>query len=1143
MKLLTDDRMLVSASDLNNHLACRHLTTLDLARARGELDATPSRSETAELLSGKGDEHEDAYLGRLREEGREVVEVPFPADSSLEALRRSADETVDAMRPGAEIIYQGAFFNGDERGHADFLFRVERPSDLGGWSYEVADTKLAKNPKPYHLIQLCFYSEMLAAVQGSWPEHAHVVLGTGEIESYRLAEFSAYYRRTKQTFLARIRKGASPTYPIPVGHCDICHWGEHCAERRERDDHLSLVAGIQRRQVELFEGAGINRLEALGELPASTKVPGIRPETLTKLRTQARLQLQGRRNAEPLYELRDPEPERGLARLPEPSSGDIFFDFEGDPFYEDRGLEYLWGYVTVDGTEPEFTALWARDYVEERHTFERFIDFVTERRRQHLGLHIYHYAPYEVTALKRLAGTHATRELELDQLLRDEVFVDLYKVVREGLVISQPSYSIKKLEAFYMEARETEVVDGGASVVEFERWVETRDDTILEAIADYNRDDCISTLKCRDWLLGRRDEAQERFGLPTGWASVEVREPSDEAVELYEQNAALREALTAGVPDDPAARDRQQQASWLMAQLVDYHQREARPAWWAYFERFDFSDLDEFIDDPESIGGLGPDETTPPRQEKRSLVHRLRFPPQETKLGGGTVFDPVTEVRAGTLAEVRPAEGWLELKRGPKMAGVPLPVALVPGGPVGTKPQRAALRVLASEIAESATEAGDRFSAARDMLAAAPPRLRGVDPGEPLAAPDADITAISAATRALDSSYLFIQGPPGAGKTYTASHVICDLIAEGRRVGVTANSHKAIHNLLHAVEAVARERGLSFRGLKKCGSGGSNSFESKLENSLIESTDDDPLFNDPGVLLGAGTAWHFCREDVDPIDYLFIDEAGQISIADALALATGAENVILLGDPQQLPQVTQGRHPAGAGISILEHLLAGHQTIPPDRGIFLGQTWRLNPGIASFVSELMYEGRLGSAPGMEHQGIEAPGDLSGSGLRWLPVEHENRSQSSPEEADAVAAAIQDLLGSDATFTDPQGHEHPLTAADILVVSPYNAHVRCLKDRLPAAVSVGTVDKFQGQEAQVVFFSMATSTGEDIPRNIEFLFSLNRLNVAISRARALAVLVASPRLLELEAKTIEQMRLANAVCRFVEVAARAMRIHD
>ncbi|MGH3048583.1 MAG: DEAD/DEAH box helicase, partial [Gaiellaceae bacterium] len=370
----------------------------------------------------------------------------------------------------------------------------------------------------------------------------------------------------------------------------------------------------------------------------------------------------------------------------------------------------------------------------------------------------------------------------------------------------------------------------------------------------------------------------------------------------------------------------------------------------------------------------------------------------------------------------------------------------------------------------------------------------------------------------IEGAHLFVQGPPGSGKTYTGARLIVHLLARGKRVGVSSQSHKAIHNLLDEVEKVAAAEGVDFRGLKK---------GDHYEGHFIETAGSG--FDDPEVGLIAGTAWLMAREELDStLDYLFIDEAGQISLADALAMGTAARTLVLLGDPLQLAQVTQGLHPDGAGCSVLEHLLGDDQTIPVDRGLFLGESWRMHPDVCRFVSDAFYESRLGSAEECRRQGTAL-----GTGLRFLPVAHEANRRESPEEASAIKEELRRLLGQE--WTDAEGRTRRLGLQDVLVVAPYNDQVALLAETLPDGARVGTVDKFQGQEAAVAFFSMTTSSGEDLPRNLDFLFSRNRLNVAVSRARCLAYVVASPRLLEIECRTIEQMRMANALCLFVEQA--------
>jgi len=446
----------------------------------------------------------------------------------------------------------------------------------------------------------------------------------------------------------------------------------------------------------------------------------------------------------------------------------------------------------------------------------------------------------------------------------------------------------------------------------------------------------------------------------------------------------------------------------------------------------------------------------------------------------------------------------------------------VAGGPIDTPTQRAALLRLAESI-----RAGDgRYPALRAVLDRERPRIRGRDPGR--AIQTTDLEEMKALALGLDASYLFLQGPPGTGKTWTGARIVAHLLGHGRRVGIASGSHKAIHNLLAEIEKVALATGVRFKGLKKSSAGNP---ESEYDGELVKSESDNARFESGGrdVQLLAGTAWLFSRPELDgTLDDLVIDEAGQISLADALAMGTAARNLILLGDPLQLAQVSQGVHPDGTGASVLEHLLGDAATIPEDRGVFLERSFRMHPGVSAFISEIVYAGRLHSDASAGRRTTSL-----GTGIRFAPVDHEGNRSHSDEEVAQVATLIATMRGG--TFTEADGTIRPLRDEDFMVVAPYNAQVLRLRAGLPGGVRVGTVDKFQGQEAPIVFFSMATSSGEDVPRSLTFLFSRNRLNVAISRAQCLAVLVCSPRLLEARCQSIEEMQLVNALCRLVEHA--------
>ena len=1139
---LSDHSFIFSATDVSNYLACPHLTLLNRVTALGGPKPPKFDDPSTEVLRQRGLEHERAYLAGLK---CEVVEL---GGSDPVAA------TIEAMRDGAAMIYQGALERHGSSGARwfglpDFLRRVERPSDLGGWSYEVIDAKLAREAKGGALLQLLVYADLLEAVQGTAPDFVHLALGGPERRtvSFRVAEYAAYFRSIRRRFVEHVADAPDvpPVAPDPVAHCDICAWQMRCNAERREVDHLSLVADIRTSQRRALERAGLHTVEQLAALNLADPPPlgGVTAGSLERVREQARIQVEGRREGRHKYELLPVNPEEGLAALPPPSAGDLFFDLEGDPYALTHGIEYLFGYCDADG---RYSWQWALNHETEKQAFEAFIDVVMARLDAHPDLHIYHYAPYETTAMKRLMGRYATREEEVDRLLRGKVFVDLYRVVRQGLRASVESYSIKKMEPLYGFTRSVDLRNASSALANFEAWLELgeddrQDDALLEQIRGYNEDDCASTLALRDWLEELRSEAAEAAGEDVPRPAPGDPSPSDAIAEEDEVVARLGAALTDGVAEDRDARSPEEQARWILAQTLGFHRREQKSSWWEYFRCRGLSD-EELIEDRATMGGL--EYVGVAGGIKRSLLHQYRFPHQEHPFSEGDCpEDAATGRGVGEVFRIDESERSIVLKRG-KRSKAPHPQGLVKKEIVRDDELRRSIRRVAQSVVDRGLGDDAMYRAAADLLMRRPPRIRrsadGDPPrsGEPLArAGEDNLATARRLVGALDRTTLPIQGPPGAGKTYTGARMIVEALRAGRRVGVTATSHKVIANLLNGVCAAAEEAGVKFRGIQ-------NADESQwCKKDHIPATKNNGAIAqklaEGEVQLAAGTAWLWSREEmIASVDLLFVDEAGQFSLANALAVAPAAGSLVLLGDPKQLDQPQQGVHPPGSDASALAHILDGAPTMPSERGLFLDHTWRLHPSICAFTSEIFYGGRLEPRSELEAQRVQGAAPLDGSGLRFVGVPHTGNRNESTEEVDAVAELVERVLGADSTWFDKDGVEHALTLRDLLFVAPYNAQVSALAEALPAGARVGTVDKFQGQEAPIVIYSMATSTADEAPRGMGFLFSPNRLNVATSRARALAVIVANPALFQPECRTPEQMRLANAFCRFAERAAGA-----
>ena len=1129
---MVDREVQLSASDLVNHLACRHLTGLNLAAANGVLTAPASWDPALELLRQRGLAHEQDYIEHLEDSGLQVIHI-----EGVGVYDAAVVETVAAMKEGCEIIVQGTLSDGRWGGRPDILRRVETPSKLGGWSYEVIDTKLARETRGGTILQLSLYSDLVREVQGVLPEYTGVVAPwTGFTpQQYRTNDYSAYYRLVKTSLETALANGTvGDTYPDPKAHCEVCSWSAQCDARRRKDDHLCLVAGISKLQIEELRSHAVETTAGLAAvpLPLLWKPNRGAASTYERVREQSRVQVEGRQSKKPVYETLIPELNIGLALLPEPSSGDIFFDFEGDPFVGPGGLEYLFGYVTVgDGGETDYTPLWGLSHEKEKGNFERFVDWVMERWTAHPDMHIYHFAPYEPSAMKRLMGRHATREDEVDQMLRAGLFVDLHRVVRGGLRAGVESYSIKEMERFFGYVREVPLNDANAALYAVSAPLELGDPEAIpgenmKVIEGYNRDDCIATYHLREWLEGIRRR------LIDGGASIERPQqqdsvPSDSLTEWQAMVQELAKRIAGDLAVAPPVEDREGSARWTLANILEWHRREDKAFWWEYFRLCD-SSVEELMDERQAIAGIT--FVAEVGQEGNNPIHRYRFPGQDTDLRSGERLRMQGGKPIGELAALDPEKHTIDIKKPVKVADLH-PEAVFEHNHIPKEGQKKALVRIGKHVADHGITDQGPYMAARDLLLREPPRLDGVPlrrQGE---------TALQAAQRIVGKrpfGVLPIQGPPGAGKTYTAARMACELVGQGARVGITAMSHKVITNLLDEILEAAKERELDLQAVRKV-----NDPKTEPQHEAVTLTKDNgtvfaKLQGDCHV--GAGTAWLWSRDEAQStVGVLFVDEAAQMSLADVLAVSHCAPSLVLLGDPQQLDQPSQGSHPNGTDMSALGHLLRERQTIDEGQGLFLEETWRLHPDICDFTSEVFYEDKLLSRAGLEQQRLIASGPLGGTGLRFLPVSHSGNQSSSDEEADRVAELIKELTGG-ASWIDQTGQKKSITQDDVLIIAPYNAQVFKIQERLPGT-RVGTVDKFQGQEAAVVIYSMATSTPEDAPHGMEFLYSLNRLNVATSRARCVCILVGSPEIFSPDCHSPRQMQLANAFCRYRELASQ------
>ena len=1121
---LLGDRVIYSASDLAAAASCEFGLLRRLDGLTGLLPRTVAEPDPMlDRTSALGFEHERRQL--------DAFEQRYPGGVlTMERPGRTAQEMADAswatftaLTARTPVLYQATFFDGRFLGFCDFLVAE-------GSGYAVYDTKLSRHAKVPALLQLAAYAEALRAGGITPSETAHLMLGDGSDSAHSLTEILPVYRQSRDHLQHILdehhAEGTVVDWFDPrYSGCGQC---ASCTVEVELHRDLVLVAGMRVSTREKLFDAGITTVD---ELAASTgTVDGISSRTITNLRAQAELQVRQERSGNPEFEIFDAE---ALGVIPEPDPGDIFFDFEGDPLWAETGssapegvprarlpewgLEYLFGVYTADG---DFLPFWAHDRAQERRALIEFLDYVTTRRAAYPNMHVYHYAPYEKTALLRLAGRHGVGEDAVDDLLRDNVLVDLYPVVRSAVRIGARSYSIKKLEPLYMPAaRDGDVTDAAASIVEYANWCDLRDQgktaeaaALLADIAEYNRTDCESTLRLRDWLL---DRAADAGVAPRADQQLAPQERAGDSASPLEH--ALAEY--AGLAWD---RTPTQQAVALFSGAIGYHRRERKPFWWAHFDRLT-QPLDEWADAAEVL-----------KVERAELVHDwMKTAPTQRvlrrqikllghlsngALSGAKVkllyADPAPEGlpkqqpnhRATTSVEIVETgyEGPLDmvvvqenLRKGVD-AYIDFPIATAPEPPPATKYLEEAIAGVAGEVSTALPQLPR--TAVADLLTSSAPRTRSGN-GLPAVQGSDYATAVTAALLDLDNSYVAVQGPPGTGKTYTAARVIAELVdVHHWRIGVVGQSHHVVNNLLDTVVGAGVDPA---RVGKKA----------PTAHTVVDPSDYSRFVTDAeaGCVIG-GTAWDFSNPGRIPpgaLDLLVVDEAGQFSLANTIAVSVSARNLLLLGDPAQLPQVSQGTHPEPVDESALGWITDGHPTLPADRGYFLATTWRMHPDLCAPVSALSYEGKLESNSTVTQARSL---DALEPGLHIVYLDHHGNSTDSVEEADEIVARVQDLLGR--PWSDPQSFEgsRPMEQTDFLVVAAYNAQVAVIVERLAAAglgdVSVGTVDKFQGRQAPVVLISMAASAIEDVPRGMGFLLSRNRLNVAVSRGQWAAILIRS-----------------------------------
>jgi uncharacterized protein len=1194
---IKNDLWAFNTRDLMRASSCDHCTQLAVARTLKLPDVLAKLQEyidapNEETLAQKyGLAFENALMAELESS----VE---PGTVGAPAAQGDVNQTIELMKAGTPIIYQGGLERIYDktlfRGMPDFLIREDwliefvdnklsarqnkshKPS--GVFKYLAYDAKYGGNAKPAYLLQVGLYVDALESL-GFKAEGRHgLVLGSRRIETFEEIEIVPAMRLARKKIADVIAKAEAAVaannldqysasnlvwHCTSKKNCDVCEYPDLCKKDRELTDDLVRVANITQNQIARLRSKNVNTMTELAIASDDLRPAKMTIETYNKIRNQARVQLESQESGQPVHELL---PDPAVQYLPLKDDADIFFDFEGFPYYTERGgLEYLFGnYDWGNGENEEeanyelFTEFWAHDRDQEKVAFAGFMEWALERMRKAPGAHIYHYAAYEVAALKRLANRHGCYEQEVDWLIANERLVDMYDIVRNSIIIGDESYSIKKLEPHYGFVRDGDVQKGDVSIEQYDEWRELDSlrkspgisedvrkeasdaaDKIYEDLRFYNLQDVWSTRELYRWLTTLKGACSKSGQSRKDTEEDEERRSSKAIEELAGLNAYTQE-LFEKVADHEWGKDEEldyQAQIWLaLTHSILFYKREDVMFWADLSMRVAMEDE---VLETERGGGVIRNVSIVERKEKlrkdgttyEEVTYQADLDPDDLfnpKAGMDVVVRFVAEDKKknrdwGKVVDVSGSKVTFTRQTNSDTKDF-APSALIDSVHIPTTSKQQALLALSGSIAKKwghPSNPAPETPAIMDLMMRRPPKLKSL-PSLPVPDSNDYLPAVSAAIKDLNFSVLAIQGPPGSGKTYLASRTIVDLVKAGKRVGVAANSHSAVENLLEA----CIDAGVDPDVIVKVQRQGEEDRPWQVKKS--PSTAATFMKNAKEGYIVGGTNFFFCNKAITEytLDYLFIDEAAQFSLVDCMAVSAMAHNLVLMGDPLQLPQVVLALHPGGVENSALGHYMGEHSILPAEMGYFIEVTRRLHPKVNHAVSWLAYEGKLRSHEVTKKHFI----DGHEPGLLTVPVRHSDNSTSSVEEAEEVLRLVIELY--------VEGDSE-----SVLVVAAYNAQVNLLRETLDNAgftedkVMVGTVDKFQGREGMAVIYSFAASSSMDAPRGLEFLLDRNRLNVAISRAKATCYLVFSDTLLESQLKSVEELKAVSRLAGLLEMAAK------
>ena len=1119
----------ISAYSVIDFNQCEYKSSLDFIKSPKEFK--PVNDPWLEIIRKIGIDHEKKIISTLGKESKITI-----IDDN-KTIEERIKLTREAINSGENLIYQGFISHNKFNGIPDLLIKKKK-------YYEPCDIKSSLSLKTDNIIQLCHYAHILKNQFDLMPKTGKIILRDESEIEIEIKKYYDYYLHISEKFSHFLKENTIIEESTKCNLCSKCTYKNFCEENWEKSDNLNQISNIRSSQIKTLLENKINTMTELSKVDNPERT-GLNLNSAKFLIEQAKLQKTYQKSRKLDYkiiynekrEIIDEFTPIGFQLLPNKDANDLFFDIEGYPMFIDpktksSGLEYLFGIHFRTFHEPMFKKFVSKNHYEEKKSFEELIDFFYKHIQKFNNSSIYHYGSYEITALKRLSSKYNTKNQELDHLLRNNKFVDLYKVIKDSLLLSTNDYKLKTIEKFYNFTHDSDVASGEDSLVAFENYLETNSKEILDEIILYNKLDCESTEKLRDWILSIKPKNIVPFVPP----------PEKEISEARKEKIAEEKEIIKNIDKN---FEKNIELGSTLKQLLNYGWNEIRPDYWEYFENSK-KDIEELSDQSNCIGGLEfinehPDSRYISAAGWIGKTITFRYPKQVVKLkklssikdSSFENFDknimPPPSIYIEDL-DYSKNEISLRIVRHPDLDKQNyLPKGIIEDVTYFDHIVDGAVKNFLNNENKK-----NFFPAIYDFLNKNNPQYKK----DAIYNSNKTIEDISNRIESLNNSYLFVQGPPGTGKTYTSSRVIVNLMKKNYKVAILCNSHSAIINLLNSVDSYAEEINYSFNGIYRRSGNESDKLGKNIEvqkDKSIKPFDksDYQLFAGTGTFLASKKFVENCELEKS-YDYIFFDEAGQLKISYIVGASMAAKNIILVGDHMQLPQPSNSTvdDQEKASLSPIEYIMEEKNTIDDKVGIFLNKSFRMHSKINNFISENFYENRLISDEANDNQNILV-GSKKINGIHLIDLNHKDSSVENDTESEYIKIIYNQLLGK--SWIDKNNFKKTITEEDILVITPYNAQVINIKNKLHRNSKVGTVDLFQGQEAPIVLVSYATSSPElmGVRRGSDFLFDFRRLNVSISRAKALAVILFNKQLLNYNCSNADDMERLNYFCKLKE----------